>query len=280
MLPHGQECGTGSLPLMLMTALRIGKRLAIRITSAKAVPYSIPTSLPAALHNDIYVLKLIEENETRFLSSAPAQKEGLVGLWFEPGTRGGHEACLPHPHSWLFDLEVVHYYRGYQFKFTSPYRFLWHHVSLGALRFQMWDLFAQRVFNRRSLVRQKRMEILSFIHDQTMSAPDFKTDVFWLMTELYSMRWVQHPEHQSLETYYGLVLESLAKNGDLVEDRGTYQLTAQGLTTLDRYQEEYKRHRENTAIQRTLSALTLGLLIVGLPPAISAATDLWRKLFG
>lgn len=100
--------------------------------------------------------------------------------------------------------------------------------------------------------------------EHTLADHNFAASLFETATLLYGPRWISHPDNQSLQNYYRLVLESLAHSGDLQEVNHQYQLAAQGLATLDESEKDERRHRDQVRMQVVLASLTAALVVVGL----------------
>jgi len=85
-----------------------------------------------------------------------------------------------------------------------------------------------------------------------------------LMTELYSIKWVLHPDGDSqlevLETY----LDLLADSGDLQKNNYSYCLTGNALKAIEEYEEQERKHTENVKNQRIIAWLTFAIVLLTL----------------
>ncbi|EKF9846949.1 hypothetical protein O1D35_003649 [Vibrio cholerae] len=99
--------------------------------------------------------------------------------------------------------------------------------------------------------------------DDQLSREHDSIDLFELMTKLYSIRWVTHPSGDELERKLQLYLDSLVKSGDLTEcDNLSYKVNGNALITIERYEEEERRHIEAVKLQKKMVFLTVVLAII------------------
>ncbi|WP_277809808.1 hypothetical protein [Chromohalobacter canadensis] len=101
----------------------------------KPAPQRITTSLPGALENDFYSVKLEDfESNTRILIRK-RKKAGYKALVWK-GEQSGNEETLTERDidPATFNLKIEHYYQGYKFDYTAPGKFLlmdfvrWHKI--------------------------------------------------------------------------------------------------------------------------------------------------------
>lgn len=92
--------------------------------------------------------------------------------------------------------------------------------------------FDQYFFNKKKLVAKRRIDLLRFMLEQrTEGTTTFHT--FDLMTKLYSIKWVSHPDSNSQLDFLEFYLKSLSQTGELsmVSER-SYQLTGYALSAI------------------------------------------------
>ena len=88
-----------------------------------------------------------------------------------------------------------------------------------------------------------------------------------IMTELYSSRWSGHPANKSRQSEIEFQLDSLLHSGDLEGDRITYKATPKSMVTLDQADEQDRRHREASRLQRWIVYLTFVIAVAALQQA-------------
>jgi len=126
------------------------------------------------------------------------------------------------------------------------------------------------------------MELLQFLVDTHIGATHKGMDSFEIMTRLYSMRWVVHPESDAQYEKLKLYLDALEQNGDLSKVNGKYLVQGKAINTLDRYEEDERRHGEVVRTQRLIALLTFAIAlfamvqaeVIKLPTFIDLSNDL------
>ena len=88
-----------------------------------------------------------------------------------------------------------------------------------------------------------------------------------LMTKLYSMNWVLHPSADEQQQKLELYLDSLVESGELNNVNHEYVVTGKAISTLERYEEEERRHSEAVKLQRKMVSLTIFLVFMAMVQA-------------
>jgi hypothetical protein len=220
--------------------------------------------------NDFLAVRLIDKaTEKKFLLTGIV-KQGVEGLWFNGNNEKGYECVIPRQYLGDFNFLGIHHYHGFDIRWDSAYAFVWSWLTWGSWRIEKKDNREQSRFNKRTLARQDRMQVLATFVQQTIKEPDFRASSFGLLEILYSRRWFRHPEQDSTNSYYDLVLDSLIASGDLKKvDNILYSLQSKGLTTLANYELEERRFRDADKQQRRLGWLTAVLVFVGIAQALA-----------
>ncbi|ESZ57095.1 hypothetical protein NKH85_21395 [Mesorhizobium sp. M0924] len=240
--------------------------IAFRLALTKASPggFTIDET------NDFLSVRLIDKvTDKKFLLTGLV-KEGAEGLWFNGHNEHGLECVIPMKNLRDFSFLGIHHYSGYNIKWDNALAFVWSYYTLGSWRIEKKDKREQGRFNKRTLARQDRMQVLATFVQQTIKDPDFRASSFALLEILYTRRWFRHPEQETTGAYYDLVLDSLIASGDLKKaDNLIYSLQSQGLTTLANYELEERRFRDADTQQRRIGWLTAVLVIVGIVQALA-----------
>ena len=241
----------------------------------KPAPGSIPLSGPRALENDFYAVHLVDST-------------GKEQVWLEGKTEKGYEAIVRKDNdagdstalsredieSTEYDLRIEHYYKGYQFNYSSPLEFLlanafnWHRLAI------FRDRNSQKRFNRQPLIRAERMDLLQYLVERSIQKPREKFDPLFLGMQLYSRKWFFHPGKDEHEEHLKLLLESFADAGDLKRDNGGYMLSGKALETLSNHELEKQKHRDNLATAKVGNSLTWAIVVVGIL-GIGAQIAMW-----
>lgn len=122
------------------------------------------------------------------------------------------------------------------------------------------------------------MKVLDYVLSETIKKRNFQTNSPKLLTNFYTVRWVNRLDKEELMTYYAFLLDSLEKSGDLAltQPHG-YALAPQALNTISAFEQEERRHHDNHMTQRGIFFLTIVLMAVGIVQAYTSVYDAWYK---
>ena len=127
-----------------------------------------------------------------------------------------------------------------------------------------WRAIDQFFFNRRRLVTKQRHELLRHLVAKYADSENSGFDLIDIMTDLYSLKWLQHPKGNTIEKQVELYLESLVASEELYKAGTEYVVTGKAITTLEQYEIEEGRHKDNIRNQRRLIILTIVLALSAL----------------
>jgi hypothetical protein len=119
----------------------------------------------------------------------------------------------------------------------------------------------QYFFNKKKLVTKQRIELLRFLVSRHLDGKSIKSHVE-LMTGLYSIKWVLHPERESQHARLRFYLDSLVSTGELTSLNGDYELTGKALQTIETYEEQERKHTESVKAQRANAWLTAAIVFL------------------
>lgn len=248
-------------------------RLAIRRALKKPSPARIPLSLPRAATNDFFEVNVLAHGaDTKSFYISGQERKSYVGVYFPYPYGAGPRGRFPVSKVHNYKVQIRHYLRGYEFSTSSPVIFLLQQLVRYHWLLISQDRLAQFFFNRRTLSRHDRIEILKTFVVKTTADPQYRTNAIDLVSDLHSLRTFSHPSRDSIIAYYRLILQSFREAGDLSLDNNSYQLTGQGVTTLAQYELEERRFRENLRQQKQITRLTVVIVIVGLLQAFVTYT--------
>lgn len=240
------------------------KFLAIDLALKKPAPDSVPLSTPDCLENDFFQIYLfIPSIEWKMLLQSKMKKGYGSFLWV--GEEKGKDATilLSSLKNETTSFEITHYFRGYQFTYTSQFKYILSRLFFKHKLVQIKDRLSQSVFNRKTLVRSERMELLSYLVERTVEDPKFTTDCMYIGMHLHSNKWFYHPKRQEHQSHFRLLLDSLVASGDLTKKSCLYSVTGQALVTLSEYERDQQKHQDNVNNAKTAHALTKALILVG-----------------
>lgn len=184
-------------------------------------------------------------------------------------------------------LNITHYYGLTEVRYDSIYEAAWHNVTrLIYLRIRIHryvESTFQYFFNKRKLVTRRRIELLQLMMDDQLDRSHNSISSVALMAKIYSMRMFLHPSWTSQERRLRLYLDSLVATGELECINGDYVVTGLAISTIERFEEEERRHVEAVKLQRLMFYLTVvGAVfaaiqsqIIKLPTFIDWSTFKW-----
>lgn len=231
----------------------------------KPSPGSIPLSGPRALDNDFYSVHLKDSaGDVRIWLKEKTAKGYDARVW--TGKNSGKDQILSQEEIGRseYSLEIEHYYKGYQFNYSDPGKFL----LANFCRWHRWVIFrdrsSQKRFNRQQLIRAERMDLLQYLVERSIQQPRAKFDPLFLGMQLYTKKWFYHPEKDQHKEHLKLLLESFVESGDLKREDGGYVLSGKALETLSNHDLEQQKHQDDLAIGKVGNNLTWAIVGVGL----------------
>lgn len=165
---------------------------------------------------------------------------------------------------------ITHYYGLSEIRYFGIMDFvigrliLWPYIKIHFVR--ILSKFDQYIFNKKKLVTKQRVDLLRFLMSQKLEGHDSFEEMD-LMTQLYSIKWVLHPDQDSQRKKLEFYLESLADTGELRKVNHKYFLTGHALRAIEEYEEQERKHTENVKMQWRMFWLTLTIAILTLVQA-------------
>jgi len=192
----------------------VAKKIALK----KPAPNRIPMSLPKCADNDFYSVHIEIPEHGMTLNCKAESENGLEGfLWINDND--GAEACVLKNvlDTSKWKLKIEHYYKGWVLEYSSAFLFCIQN-SLQQHRFlYSKDRLAQTIFNNKKLLRSERIKVLEYVLEQTSLKSSYQTGPLQLGMDLYSKRWLFHPDRESMNNHYKLIFESLTESGNLIK---------------------------------------------------------------
>lgn len=234
-------------------------RLLLKRLIAIACGARIPRSGRRGEEVNCYVVALDRDDSPYFIATA-ITGDTLEGLLWN-GNAYADSTTLSIADLETGRLNITHYYGLSEVTYDSIYDVAWNYVTrLVYLKIKIYrhiDSTYQYFFNKRKLVTKKRMELLQMMMDDQLDRTHDGISSLDLMTRIYSMRMFLHPsweiQHRKVELY----LDSLVISGELREVNNEYVVTGQAISTIERYEEEERRHTEAVILQKKMFWLTI-----------------------
>lgn len=167
-------------------------------------------------------------------------------------------------------FRITHYYGLATVSYTGIVDFaigrltLWPYIKIHCV--ETVSKLDQYWFNKKKLITKDRIDLLKFLVVQA-STGNSSFDELGLMTQLYSVKWVLHPDQDSQRGKLEFYLESLVDTGELKKVNHKYFLTGLALRAIDEYEEDERKHTENVKIQRRMIWLTAAIAALTLVQA-------------
>lgn len=162
------------------------------------------------------------------------------------------------------DVSITHFYGYNEIQFRGLAKFGFSYLTrlpyLKTLLTRLIETTDQYFFNKKKLVAKQRMDLLRFLVQRQLEGSPISSPIS-LMTNLYSLRWLQHPDRESHQNQLRFYLDSLVDTGELKKTGAKYDLTGEALKAIEVYEEQERKHTENVKIQRRMFWLTLTIVL-------------------
>lgn len=163
------------------------------------------------------------------------------------------------------DVSITHFYGYSEVQYSGVISF-----ALGRTLFlpyakirlvRMIESTDQYFFNKKKFFTKQRIDLLRFLVQRQLEGKPVSSPID-LMTELYSVKWVRHPDKDSQKERIKFYLDSLVDTGELRRHDHRYELTGEALKAIDVYEEQERKHTENVKVQRRMFWLTLAIVFL------------------
>ena len=226
---------------------------------AKACASSIPRSGKKGEEVNCYVVAL-DHSDSPYFVATKIDGDVLTGVkWNGSSYADTGEISISDLESGT--LNITHYYGLSEVPYHSIYNFAWHYLTrfiyLKIRIYRYIDTTFQYFFNKRKFVTKKRMELLRLMMDDQFDRIHEGISAIDLMTKIYSMRLFLHPSLEVQLKKMNLYLESLVLSGELCKSNNKYVVTGKAISTIEKYEENERRHTEAVKLQRKMFWLAI-----------------------
>ena len=219
----------------------------------------IPRSGKKGEKVNCYVVAIDHDDSPYFIATA-IDGDVLTGLKWN-GSSYADSATISISEINSGSLNITHYYGLSEVTYDSIYDVAWNYVTrLIYIKIHIHryiDTTFQYFFNKKKLVTKKRMELLRFMMDDQLNRTHDGIGSLDLMTKIYSTRLFLHPSRDMQFKKSDLYLDSLVSSGELEKINDKYVVTGKAISTIEKYEEEERRHTEAVKLQRKMFWLTL-----------------------
>lgn len=226
----------------------------------------IPRSGEEGEKVNCFVVALDRDNEPFFVATE-FEKGLLAGLKWN-GEQYAEEHSISINDLNDGNLRITHYYGLSEVVYSSVYDLAWNYLSkIVYLKIHLYRYISsahQYYFNKNKLVTKKRMELIQFMMNDQLDREHNGIGVIDLMTKLYSIKWVLHPAGDEQQSKLELYLDSLVESGELRKVNTEYVVTGKAISTIEKYEEEERRHTEAVKLQKKMVSLTILIAFVAI----------------
>ena len=229
----------------------------------KPSPNKIPLSNPEKLRKrDYYTVNITGSDGSQYLARS-LSGDKISALKLDPDSEKPEEVNIDLAQVQISSLRITRYFAELEHSYQSPVLFimkdraLFNYIALIVSRMKL------KYYSKKSLYRADRIDVLRKMVERELSIFQQPVSSLRLMYDIHGVGWGLYRNSGSILFYYENLLESLADAGDLIKNGNAYRAAPQAMTTLARYEEEERRHRDQVIYQRTLAYLTAALVLVG-----------------
>jgi hypothetical protein len=209
----------------------------------------------------------IDKDNAPFLLVDNLKKNRLIGKKWN-GEKFSDEFELNYSELKNYDLRIVHYFGLTDISFTSIKNYAFNYFTK-YIYIKLWlkniiQNIDQYFFNKKKIVTDKKISLLKNILDLQLNKYNSGISLIALMSELYSFKWLNHPNKEYEKRKLDLYLKSLIDGGELQKQDGKYIVTGKAITTLEKYELSEERHVREVKNQRKIVFLTIIIAIATL----------------
>ncbi len=163
------------------------------------------------------------------------------------------------------DISITHFYGFSEVQYTGLVDFALGRIfRLPYARIHLVravEATDQYFFNKKKLIAKQRIDLLRFMVRRQMDGNPTSSPTD-LMTGLYSIKWVFHPDKDTQHKRLRFYLDALVDTGELRQRGHKYELTGEALKVIEVYEEQERKHTENVKIQRRMLWLTVAIVLL------------------
>jgi hypothetical protein len=233
----------------------------------KQCGYAVPRTGEEGQTVNCYYAHLFK-NEKPYMVIKKVQENSLEGkLWTEQGY--GEAGTVENNDLKNYEIRITHFNGLYETRYKGLLDYLLTGYTkidqLKCIYYKWTDNTQQFLFNRRLFATFDRIEILRALIEMKFTGDTERFMTIDLMTQVYSLRWIGHPEGDIQTDRLQLFVDSFVESGELTTDDGVhYTVTGKAINTLSQYEEQERRHTENRTVQKGMLLLTIAIVAVGI----------------
>ncbi|MBN1928031.1 MAG: hypothetical protein JW764_00590 [Chlorobiaceae bacterium] len=253
----------------MIKSIKIIYKKYIEYALSKKCPVMISRSGEKGKRVNCYSIAIDKENQPCYLVKSLVDDELTCLQW--DGNSYSNECKVAFSIIKPKDFRISHYYGLSEVTFFGINDFILGRLFfIEYIKIHLYRILTatnQYVFNKKKLFTKQRIKLLRVLFDLRLEG-EKKFHVFRLMTELYTVKWLNHPDGNSQIQKVEFYLNALVDTGELKKtEGGTYELTGLAIRAIEDYEEQERKHVENVKIQRRMFWLTLVIVLLTLVQA-------------
>lgn len=236
----------------------VASRKVLASALARPCESRIPRTGDEASKVNCFIVAVDKDNDP-YLVMLSISGDDLDCLEYD-GSRYNTQRTIPITDFRPSDFRITHFYGPSEVRYTGLLDFFinrltaWPYIKIHLVGWL--DKHAQYFFNKKKIVTKQRIGLLKFMVGKALDGTE-EFNSLDLMTDLYSLRWIVHPDSESERSKLNFYLESLVDTGELKKANYAYQLTGQAVRAIEEHEEQERKHTENVKMQWRMFFLTL-----------------------
>lgn len=167
-----------------------------------------------------------------------------------------------------YELEITHFFGLITITFNGINDYAWNYYSK-YIYIKLWlrniiENIDQYFFNKKKIITEDRLSLLNNMITIQLDKYHSGISFIGLMTELYSFKWLNHPNKDYEKRKLKLYLDSLLETGDIEYKNDRYIVTGKAISTLEAYEKSEEKNINSIKHQRKIVFLTVIIAIATL----------------
>ncbi len=239
-------------------SLKIRRFLLSRVIR-KACGSSIPRSGREGERVNCFITSVDKEEDEPYLVVLGVHLNKLECLEWD-GVRYSIQKSISLAAFRLSDFRITHFYGLDEIRYQGITDFVigrvtgWPYIKVHVIRWL--GGLGQYIFNKKKLITKQRIELLQFLVVRALDGV-IEHEPIDLMADLYTIRWLFHPQGEQQQQKLEFYLKSLVETGELKYTNDRYIVTGKALQTIEEYEEQERKHTESVKMQWRMFWLTL-----------------------
>lgn len=245
------------------------KRFAINRALRKPTPNRFSLDPENWPNIDYYSVHLPNKENGDLFAARDSKQHDISALKWD-GEKFEEAVQIPFSEIENYRIEITHFFRQVQSKYTSAKEFLWGDLTFKPRRYIFSEWLAQRAYNQKTKFRHDRIAILREL--MALRLKRASDDFAWmfdgdymeetgLFRTIYGNRVFGHEQSDRELAQFHFLLESLVASGDLEKSESKYRVSDNAIKSVAEYEEQERRHQDNVIHNRRLFWITVVLAI-------------------